>query len=183
MPTSSVVWCAPVSRSPDASTSRPSRPWRASSSSMWSRKPTPVETFASPPSRSSRRLTLVSLVSRLISAVRAIPLVLCSRLGRLRVQREALGAGQCSDHRRERPGRVLRDLDGRDAPPEDARTERALEATGTAGGQHVVRARRVVAEGRGAALADEHATGGRNSLRQQLGVLREDLEVFRSDRV
>src|SRR4029450_6832202 len=37
---------------------------------MWLRKPTPVETFASPPSRSRRRLTFVSFVSRLISAVR-----------------------------------------------------------------------------------------------------------------
>ena len=39
---SSAVWCAPVCRSPLTFTSRSMRPWRASRSSMWSRKPTPV---------------------------------------------------------------------------------------------------------------------------------------------
>src|SRR6266545_6349928 len=114
---------------------------------MWSRNPTPVEALASPPSRSSRSLTLVSFVSRLISAVRLMSLFLCPLLGRVRVQREALGAGQCSDRRGEPPGRLLRDLDRRDPAPEGARAERSLEPAGPAGGQHVVRARRVVAEG------------------------------------
>ena len=64
MPTSSTVWWAPVSRSPLASTCRPSRPWRASRSSMWSRKPTPVAALAFPPSRSSASRIWVSAVLR-----------------------------------------------------------------------------------------------------------------------
>src|SRR6185295_3169073 len=129
---------------------------------MWSRKPTPVEIFASPPSRSRRRLTLVSLVSRLISAVRDMPLVLCSRFDGVGVQREALGAGQCSDRRSQSPGRLLRDLDGRDPAPEGIRSERSLEASGPAGGKNVVGAGGVVAEGSRAALTDEDAAGRRD---------------------
>ena len=61
----------------------------------------PVEALASPPSRSSWRVTSVSLVLRSISAVR---LVSADRLpfgsallGRFAVHREPLGVGQGSD--------------------------------------------------------------------------------------
>ena len=68
------------------------RPWRPSSSSMWSKKPTPVETATSPPSSPSSRLILVSRVSRSIFAVlgcRSSQLVLGARQRRLAVDREA----------------------------------------------------------------------------------------------
>ena len=42
MPVSSTVWWGPVSRSPWTCTSRSRPPWRASASSRWSKKPTPV---------------------------------------------------------------------------------------------------------------------------------------------
>src|SRR5438093_2464575 len=58
-------------RSPSASMSRSSRAWRATWSSMCSRKGSPVESFASPlPSRLSRTRIRVSLVLRTISALR-----------------------------------------------------------------------------------------------------------------
>src|SRR6185369_4411038 len=71
MPMSSTVWCASISRSPCARTTRSSAPWRAIWSSMWSRNGMPDSSFASPrPSRSTATKTLVSLVSRWISALR-----------------------------------------------------------------------------------------------------------------
>src|SRR4051794_22855338 len=133
---------------------------------MWSRKPTLVEIFDSPPSRSSRRRICVSFVSRLISAVRLISLFLRACLDGIGVNREALGAGQRSDRRGERPGRLLRDRDRRDPPPEDSGTERPLETPGAAGGKHVVRTRGVVAEGRRATLADEDAARGGHTVRE-----------------
>src|SRR5438309_6765739 len=58
-------------RSPLASMSRSSRAWRATWSSMCSRKGSPVDSFASPlPSTLSRTRMRVSLVSRTTSAVR-----------------------------------------------------------------------------------------------------------------
>ena len=178
MPTSSVVWCAPVSRSPLASTSRPSLPWRASSSSMWSRNPTPVETCASPPSRSSRKLTSVSLVSRFDLCGRAIVLasphtrVVLLRLRApshargLRVERESLGAGQMSRRAAPAPGRPAgmarrRVRAGRRPGPSGT-----LEAAGAACGQHVVGACGVVAEGGRRRPPDEDAAGGRATRRQ-----------------
>src|SRR5437762_6430016 len=58
-------------RSPCASMSRSSRAWRATWSSMCSRKGSPVESFASPlPSTLSRTRIRVSLVLRTTSALR-----------------------------------------------------------------------------------------------------------------
>ena len=55
MPTSSVVWWWSMCRSPLALTVMSMREWRASRSSMWSRKPMPVATCERPgPSRSTR---------------------------------------------------------------------------------------------------------------------------------
>src|SRR6516165_4029167 len=45
---SSAVWWPPVCRSPLTLTSRSIRPWRASRSSMWSKKPTPVSRAPAP---------------------------------------------------------------------------------------------------------------------------------------
>src|SRR5258708_39037172 len=86
MPMSSTVWCASISRSPLAFTSRSSPPWRASWSSMWSMKGMPEASLDSPrPSRSTATFTWVSLVSRGISALRMT---------------SAEGLGECSQHSR-----------------------------------------------------------------------------------
>src|SRR5215813_2742199 len=70
---SSTEWWSSICRSPLHVTSRSKSPWRANSSSMWSRNGTPVETALLPsPSRSSLRWMSVSLVARLISAWRDI---------------------------------------------------------------------------------------------------------------
>ena len=73
MPVSSTVWWPSTCRSPRASTVRSSRPWRARASSMWSKKPIPVFTRASPlPSRFTRTWRSVSLVLRVSSAIRGM---------------------------------------------------------------------------------------------------------------
>ena len=72
MPTSSTVWWPSMCRSPSAWMSRSIRPWRAIWSSMWSKKPMPVDSLASPvPSRLSLTVIWVSAVLRVTSAVRA----------------------------------------------------------------------------------------------------------------
>src|SRR5215472_17743168 len=71
MPTSSVVWWWSMWRSPRAVTLTSMREWRARRSSMWSRKPMPVETVALPvPSRSTATSTSVSFVVRRSEALR-----------------------------------------------------------------------------------------------------------------
>src|SRR5437899_5191524 len=71
MPMSSTVWCASICRSPLASISRSSMPWRATWSSMCSRNGMPVARRATPvPSRSTRTRICVSFVLRATSAVR-----------------------------------------------------------------------------------------------------------------
>ena len=71
MPTSSTVWWPSMCRSPSASMSRSIRPWRAIWSSMWSKKPMPVDSLACPvPSRLTRTVICVSAVLRETSAVR-----------------------------------------------------------------------------------------------------------------
>src|SRR6266851_288970 len=71
MPTSSVVWCWSMCRSPFAFTVMSMRAWRASRSSMWSRKPMPVEIDDAPvPSRSIATSMSVSLVVRLTEPLR-----------------------------------------------------------------------------------------------------------------
>src|SRR5215211_9076874 len=161
IPTSSVVWWAPVSRSPLASTVSPSLPWRASSSSMWSRKPTPLDTAISPPSRSSESLTSVSPVLRSISAVRAMSGSILPRagLGRLAVDGKSLGAGKRADRRGERFRRRRRDRDDGGSPQERPGAERAAESSRAPGRQYVVRTRGVVAERRRSVRAHEHAPG------------------------
>src|SRR5689334_12418017 len=71
MPMSSTVWCASMCKSPFATISRSNTPWRATWSSIWSRKPMPVAMLALPfPSRLSLTTICVSLVLRLTSALR-----------------------------------------------------------------------------------------------------------------
>ena len=60
MPTSSTVWWWSIWRSPLAATVMSIRRWRASCSSMWSRKPTPVAISACR-CRRDRRLTEISV--------------------------------------------------------------------------------------------------------------------------
>src|SRR5206468_9973532 len=75
MPMSSTVWCASISRSPRARTVRSIAPWRATWSSMWSRKGMPEASSARPvPSTSTATKTWVSFVSRWISALRMVGL-------------------------------------------------------------------------------------------------------------
>src|SRR3954466_11476192 len=75
MPMSSPVWCASISRSPRARTVRSMAPWRATWSSMWSRKGMPEASSARPvPSRSTATKTCVSFVSRWTSALRMVGL-------------------------------------------------------------------------------------------------------------
>src|SRR2546423_2613474 len=75
MPVSSTVWCWSTSRSPCASRARSNAPWRATRSSMWSRKRIPVVTCEAPrPSRFRRMRISVSLVRRRIVAVLGIAL-------------------------------------------------------------------------------------------------------------
>ena len=71
-PTSSTVWCPSTCRSPLHVSSSPMPPWRESCSSMWSKKPSPVDMLAAPPSRQSVSVMSVSLVLRVIVAVRMI---------------------------------------------------------------------------------------------------------------
>src|SRR5665811_1795142 len=138
MPTSSTVWCAPVSRSPPASTSSPSLPWRASRSSMWSRNPTPVLALASPPSRSIDSMTSVSPVLRSLLADLLIGTLLGPNHRRLAVHGESLRLGERLDVRCQLRRGALGDLHGGDLAAEDARAERPGESTGATGRQHVV---------------------------------------------
>src|SRR5581483_182033 len=72
MPVSSVVWWKSIWRSPFAFTLRSIRLWRESCSSIWSRKPMPVEISDRPePSRSTETEISVSLVLRSTLARRA----------------------------------------------------------------------------------------------------------------
>ena len=74
MPTSSTVWCWSTSRSPLARSSRSNTPWRATSSSMWSRNRMPVDTRARPrPSMRRRTRMSVSAVFRATTALRTAP--------------------------------------------------------------------------------------------------------------
>src|SRR5882757_12553 len=100
-------------RSPLALTMRSMREWRASRSSIWSRKPIPVEIDAAPvPSRSIATSTSVSLVARLTAPLRMIP-PLSSQFARLvsgvdRVRHCSDGhncapTSQCLNHRTMQP--------------------------------------------------------------------------------
>ena len=80
---------------------------------------------------------------------------------------QALGAGQSVDVRGKLRRRLGGNLHGRDPATERAGAERAGEPTGAAGGQHVVGAGDVVAEGGRGVAADEHAAGGLDPLGEQ----------------
>src|SRR4051794_14049907 len=177
IPTSSTVWWAPVSRSPLASTFSPRRPWRASRSSMWSRKPTPVRAALSPPSRSSRSSICVSAVLRFLAAVRLLIALAPNHRG-LAVDREALGAGDPVDVRGQLRGRSGGNLHSRDPAAEHPRTEGPGEATGAAGRQDVVGACGVVAEGGGAVAAGEDAARCGHAFGEQRRVLLHQLQVL-----
>src|SRR5690349_14289159 len=157
MPKSSTVWWAPVSRSPLASTFKPRRPCRASRSSMWSRKPTPVAALASPPSRSSESRICVSAVSRCLSAVLVI---LRPNHRRLAVDGEALRPRDRVDLRCQLRRRLGGDLHGCDLAAENSRAEGARETARAGGRKDVIRARDVIAKGGRAVVAGKDATGG-----------------------
>src|SRR5580704_10633852 len=71
IPTSSVVWCWSMCKSPLALIVRSMRECRANRSSIWSRKPMPVAIVDAPvPSRSTATSTSVSLVVRFTDALR-----------------------------------------------------------------------------------------------------------------
>ena len=168
MPTSSTVWWAPVSRSPVASTRKPRRPWRPSSSSMWSKKPTPGRDrdLAPVEGQLERDLRLVGLALdlwQLRVIVKSCSLRVlasawyrpadspCTGKPSARARAPTCGAS-CGGG-----GRV--DRDDRAAAAEGADPERPAEPRRAARRQDVVGARRVVAERRGAARADEDAAG------------------------
>ena len=181
---SSTVWCAPVSRSPrdldvevdapvarqqiehvveeaDAGLARARRRCRRG------------------PARARRS---VSLVLRLISARARHGGGLSRSLHRRRVALEALGA------RDRRAGARQRRRGGADAhlahaPAEVPRRQRGGEARGAAGGQHVVGARDVVAEGGRAVAPDEDAAGAADARRERLGVGADQLEVLGRERL
>src|SRR5215218_9927189 len=84
MPASSVVWCWSTCRSPVAVTVRSMSACRAKSSSMWSRKPTPVAISAFPvPSSVRLTVTSVSAVRRLTIPARMGFIILCGVRPRL----------------------------------------------------------------------------------------------------
>ena len=125
-------------------TSRSSRPWRATRSSMWSRKPTPVVRWPSPvPSSVRRSWTSVSLVVRLISAERLTAPHSSRRAppstarARSNPSARAIGAPARASSR----GR-LADVHLGHPPAERARRQRRGEAGRAAGRQRVVRAGR-----------------------------------------
>ena len=133
MPTSSTVWCWSTSRSPSAFTARSNAPWRATRSSMWSRKRTPVRLSKRPrPSSVSATLTCVSAVLRSISALRTAPpaaamaLLACARRRRW-----------CTRKQLAQPGSLLRSRTS--TPPRDHAARRAPGARSPPSHQHEVR--------------------------------------------
>src|SRR3954469_7354696 len=125
---------------------------------MWSKKPTPVATSTSPPSRSTATEISVSLVLRSMLAVRAIgsPILAAAGDGRFTVHREALGARERCDRRRERGRRGARNRDHRGPPAEGSHPQGAAEPRGATRRQDVIGAERVVAERGRPSGANEH---------------------------
>src|SRR5467141_2476019 len=90
MPASSTRWCVSTCRSPDPLRFRSNPPYRATCSSMWSRKARPVATLTLPcPSRSTLARSFVSLLLRVTSA-----LLLKAHLNRVRVPAQSLHLSQ-----------------------------------------------------------------------------------------
>ena len=149
---------------------------------MWSRKPTPVSRAPSPvPSSASATLTSVSPVLRSIAARAAHVLLIVADpdLHRLRVELEALGAGDRRGGARERV--VIGDAHLGEHAAEVLGSERRGEARRAARGQRVVRAGDVVAEG--GAGTDEEAARVGDARGQLLGQRAEQLEVLGSERL
>src|ERR1043165_851524 len=123
MPTSSVVWWWSMCRSPLAFTLMSMRAWRASRSSMWSKKPMPVAISDAPvPSRFTATSTSVSLVFRFTAALRMGILVNSRRFYQGLVRRAtaalALGGG---------PRLVWVNSFGRDHDPIGQRARRLVQ--------------------------------------------------------
>lgn len=165
---------------------------------MWSRKPTPVDAETSPPSRSSETETWVSWVLREISAVRLMMLKVVSKapancessrirplpgLGRLPVHGKALRARQGADVRSQGAGGGIAQGDDGGPPAEGPRPQRAAEAGGAPGREHVVRPRRVVAERRPARVPHEHAARDSRARGSFVGAVEGKLQVLRRHRV
>ena len=96
---------------------------------------------------------------------------------------KALGPGQRRARGRKARGGSLRQRYSGHPAPERGRRERAGEARGTRRGEHVVRPRHVVAEGRTGVAANEQAARLAHQAAQRLGLLAHQLEVLRRDRV
>ena len=168
-----------------ASTPRSRRPWRASRSSMWSKKPTPVSRSPAP-WPSSARLTLISVspVLRSIRPMRGhrVPIVANACLHRPRVELEALGARQ--RRRRARRARAASPIrTSLKLPRKCSGDTRGGEPGGAVRRQDVVRAGDVVAERGAGAGADEHAAGAGDRGGQRLGLGADELEVLGGERL
>ena len=182
MPTSSTVWWAPVSRSPLASTRRPSRAWRATRSSMWSRKPTPVAESRLAAVEVERETDLGLLGAALPcrgpchrSLLRAIADSPCTGNPSARASVSTCGARAAAAG----PGKLTFAIRRRKV----GGAERPGEAAGPAGREDVVGARGVVAECGRSRRADEHAAGRGHVVGERRGVLAHQLQVLRSERV
>ena len=131
---------APVSRSPVASTSRSSPPWRATASSMWSKKPTPGRARARARRRRASATADVGLVggavrSLRVRLMRGAPSI---RRGRGSPRRGRAAAPAGASRAAAPAGNDTRAIRRRKVAGDSA----DCEARGAAGGQHVVRARR-----------------------------------------
>ena len=149
---------------------------------MWSRKPMPVLRSPAPvPSRVSVRRTSVSRVARSIEAVRVVRAAMASpilaHLHRRRVASKPSARAMGAPARRAPPPRgPIRTSAMRRR--KHAGRQAGGEARGAAGGQRVVRARDVVAEGDPALAPDEHAAGRSDARGERLGRGAGQLEVL-----
>ena len=164
---------------PPRCTSRSRPPWRATASSRWSKKPTPVVRSPAPaPSRSSDSWTSVSPVVRWICAVRLTRGAPSTRRARESPRRGPGRRRRARGGRRASPGKDTRAMRRRNVAGESAR----LEARGAAGGQHVVGAGDVVAERRGRRRRPTNRQPApRTAAGQRLGLLADQLEVLGRD--
>src|SRR5450631_3919158 len=142
MPASSTRWCVSTCRSPAPRKLKSNPPYRATCSSMWSRKARPVATLTLPsPSRSIRARSLVSLLLRVTSAF-----LLKAHLHRVRVRGQSLHVSQA--HRGFAQQLEVRAAKGQHAHllHESSHAERRREARGARGRQRVVGAGCVITE-------------------------------------
>ena len=157
----------------DASTSRSSRPWRASRSSMWSRKPTPV--LRAPAPRAVERRARARRRSRrscglICGGAASRAPILAARLHRRGVRCEALGARAIgaparASARRARRRCAPRPCGGGSGAP-TARRRSARRRRSAACGSSRRRSRRTRSP---LARADEQAAGAAHARRERLG--------------